>query len=1059
MTIIVSSGQTEIVSSGTETGTMVLNGGTQLVQAQGQTIGTIVSSGGIQDVYRPNIGNTTSASGTIVKSGGTQYVHFGATAKATTVEAGGVVQVYNHGVVSSTVVNQGATLNVFTPSVSTDGAGGGSSFDTVVSSGGTEQVFTGGYSVGTRVLAGGNQIVREATSYDFMGEAQNTILSGGTQDVAGGYALRTVISSGGVQYVHSGQQPESVNFNSHIYSAGLAEDTIISQGGVQQVYSGGLINRTTIGAYGVAVVFDGGHASATNVNGSGALIVSSGGGVTGTTLTSGGQEYVNSGGVASGTIVNVGSQTIQGGGLASGTVVSSGGLQNVLGSGSLAVGTIINSGANQLIQRGGVVSAATISGGGVQYILGGVVSQTVLSSGAIQNVNSGYFPASLGYGGGIASSTTVYSGAIENVFSGGLAAGTLLSGGLQNISSGGQASGAQIYSGGQLIVSSGGVAVATVVSSGGTEFVSAGGNASSTVIAGGILEIAGGGSTGAGPIVFSGSGGVLRLDGTTMPTGVVSGLTIGNTIDLAGVTFSAGGTAQLLSGNTLNIVEGANTYNLKLETGVDYSGRHFQLGHDGGTGVLISVRSNVAPVASATDKTATHNQSFAASSLFSATDADGDAIMAYQLWDSTPDPASGRWSVGGVAQGSNVAIDISAAQLASTMFQSGSGSDELYVRAYDGTAWSAWKQFFVNGPVDRAPVVTAVNTTAAHGQTSIAASSLFSTTDADGDAITQYSLWDTEGNGRWVVNGVNQATNAEIVITAAQLAQTSYVFGSATDHLYARAFDGELWGNWMGFTATPFANTAPTVSVSNLAAAHGQSLAASSMFTVSDVDGDTITTYSFWDSNANGRFTVNGVAQAANTEIVVGAAQLPNTFYVSGSGTDQLYVRAFDGTAWSAWQSFTVTAPVNQAPLVTATNAAIASGHSVAASSLFVASDPNGDPITTYSFWDSNTSGRFTINGVAQAANTEIIVSAAQLASTSYVAGSDTDQLYVRASDGSSWSAWQAFTAGPTAPVVTAANVALAVGQSRAASGLFTASDADGEGITQYGLWDTEGSG
>ncbi|MDA9435042.1 hypothetical protein XH88_25200, partial [Bradyrhizobium sp. CCBAU 51627] len=97
--------------------------------------------------------------------------------------------------------------------------------------------------------------------------------------------------------------------------------------------------------------------------------------------------------------------------------------------------------------------------------------------------------------------------------------------------------------------------------------------------------------------------------------------------------------------------------------------------------------------------------------------------------------------------------------------------------------------------------------------------------------------------------------------------------------------------------------------------------------------------------------------------------------------------------------------------------------------------------------------------GVTQAANTEIVITAAQLAQTSYIAGSGTDHLYVRAFDGSSWSTWQAFTAGPTPPVVTAANVALAVGQSRAASGLFTASDADGEGITQYGLWDTEGSG
>ena len=56
--------------------------------------------------------------------------------------------------------------------------------------------------------------------------------------------------------------------------------------------------------------------------------------------------------------------------------------------------------------------------------------------------------------------------------------------------------------------------------------------------------------------------------------------------------------------------------------------------------------------------------------------------------------------VGGVAQGANGAIDVTAAQLAGTTFQSGSGSDDLWVRANDGIAWGAWKEFHVNAPVD-----------------------------------------------------------------------------------------------------------------------------------------------------------------------------------------------------------------------------------------------------------------------------------------------------------------------------------------------------------------------
>jgi hypothetical protein len=68
------------------------------------------------------------------------------------------------------------------------------------------------------------------------------------------------------------------------------------------------------------------------------------------------------------------------------------------------------------------------------------------------------------------------------------------------------------------------------------------------------------------------------------------------------------------------------------------------------------------------------------------------------------------------------------------------------------------------------------------------------------------------------------------------------------------------------------ANTLPVVKASSLAATHGESFAASSLFTASDADGDTLTTFAFWDSTGNGHFVVNGVAQPANFEIDVSAA-------------------------------------------------------------------------------------------------------------------------------------------------------------------------------------------
>ena len=296
-----------------------------------------------------------------------------------------------------------------------------------------------------------------------------------------------------------------------------------------------------------------------------------------------------------------------------------------------------------------------------------------------------------------------------------------------------------------------------------------------------------------------------------------------------------------------------------------------------------------APVTTAADFTPTRNQNISASSLFAVTDADHDPITAYQFWDSTTDSSSGHWVVNGVAQGTNVAIDVAASQLSSTTFQSGSVSDDLWVRASDGTLWGTWTEFHVNAPVDHAPVATASNFTASHNQ-NIAASSLFSVTDADNDPITAYQVWDSTtdpSSGHWVVNGVAQGTNVAIDVTAAQLSSTTFQSGSVSDDLWVRASDGTLWGTWTEFHVNAPVDHAPVATASNFTASHNQNIAASSLFSVTDADNDPITAYQVWDSTtdpSSGHWVVNGVAQGTNVAIDVTAAQLSSTTFQSGSG-------------------------------------------------------------------------------------------------------------------------------------------------------------------------------
>ena len=271
------------------------------------------------------------------------------------------------------------------------------------------------------------------------------------------------------------------------------------------------------------------------------------------------------------------------------------------------------------------------------------------------------------------------------------------------------------------------------------------------------------------------------------------------------------------------------------------------------------------------------------------------------------------------------------------------------------------------------------------------------------------------------------------------------------------------------FISAHFLETPPAVTVSNLIATHGQSFAASSLFTATDPDGDAITDYDLWDTGSGGgHFALNNHVLGANQDNYVSAAQLGQTSYVSGSGTDTLWVRVSDGKEWSPWsQSFTVTAPIDTGPTVMPATANISVIHnqSLAASSLFMASDPFNDAITQYDFWNMGSGGgHFAVNGVALGTNQNNYVSAAQLTQTAYQSGSGTDTLWVRVSDGNEWSPWsQSFTVTApidTGPVVTSvSNIQTTAGQIFAASSLFTANDPFGDAIAQYDFWNTGAGG
>ncbi|MBR1206741.1 MULTISPECIES: hypothetical protein [unclassified Bradyrhizobium] len=556
--------------------------------------------------------------------------------------------------------------------------------------------------------------------------------------------------------------------------------------------------------------------------------------------------------------------------------------------------------------------------------------------------------------------------------------------------------------------------------------------------------VSGGAASGSGTITLyniweTGSGGAkVTVNGVVQPNGVTVGLTAAQ---LAQATYFAG--------------SGSDTFWVQYVYGsVTGSWQPIQITAPVDTPGVVGVA-----------KTATHNQIFSAASLFSYSDTLGSAATQYDFWNTGS--GGGYFQLDALAPyAGGQDIIINASQLASLTYTAGSGSDTLWVRAFDGYVWSSWSNAFtVVGPIDTGPVEAVASIQATHGQ-SFAASTLFSYSDPFGVGATQYDFWDSgTGGGHFVLNGVTLNPNADNIITAAQLSQLVYQSGSGADTLWVRANDGTLWGSWSAaFTVTAPLDSGPVETVANHAAVHAQNYAVSSLFTYSDPFGSAAVAYDVWDSGVTGgHFSLNGVALQAGRDNYITAAQLSSLSYQSGSGIDTLWIRANDGTVWGAWSNaFTISAPIDPGPVEIVQNLNATHGQSYAASSLFTYSDPFGSAATQYDVWDTGGGGgHFVFNGQALQPNGDNIFSAAQLPYLTYQSGSGTDTLWVRANDGTVWGAWSsAFTVNApidTGPVVTPVNptVTSIQGQIYPGSVLFTYSDPFGSAATRYDVWDT----
>ena len=477
-----------------------------------------------------------------------------------------------------------------------------------------------------------------------------------------------------------------------------------------------------------------------------------------------------------------------------------------------------------------------------------------------------------------------------------------------------------------------------------------------------------------------------------------------------------------------------------------------------------------------------------------------------------------HWTIDGQSRPPGVFITLTPAQMANAAWHTGWATDHVWLRAFDGEQWGDWAKVTVHGALDTEAHVTLKSggLTPVPG-TLYKLSDLVElpAVDPDGDPITEYKLgsrgvWLGDKPapaimpGHWVLNGVieagtgaltgdEQPDNTPIIITPGEVDsvyyQTSADPRELTSRISIQANDGEGFGDFipaLGAFTTIFidepSNTGPTttskglLTVGGLPAVQsdyfGQTFAATDLFAFSDPNGPTpdgypITEYGLYQ-NAGGHWVVDGKAQPTDHSLTIPASELGVTYFQTDIPSHNpalaslVMMEAGDGVEFGKWSTMWILGVTPPVVTLKLGDAIVATHHDdfFFATNLFSAKDSDGstDPVKYQLFSDGAGGGHWVVDGFAKPNDQAITITAAQLPQAYFqtIAGTGTDNLKVRAGDGSStWEPWTnlAITAkADTAPLMGSLFSAVdgPPGDSWDASDLFTPSDPDGDIISKY---------
>jgi len=156
---------------------------------------------------------------------------------------------------------------------------------------------------------------------------------------------------------------------------------------------------------------------------------------------------------------------------------------------------------------------------------------------------------------------------------------------------GGAASGTVVANGGTEYTQYNSFLTNATVTNGGTEEVNFNGTEYGITLSSGGLGILDDGAIASGGIVFAGTGTVLQIGGTIMPTAVISGFGLNMTIDLRNESFSSSGVALPAGSDLLSVSNIGSGGPLSLVLDHNYAGTTFALSADGFGGTDITITS------------------------------------------------------------------------------------------------------------------------------------------------------------------------------------------------------------------------------------------------------------------------------------------------------------------------------------------------------------------------------------------------------------------------------------------------------------------------------------